>query len=233
MALPLTSRLPLPTHGTVPLELGQLLHAPDAGLREAAWEGLIADHTRLLLSVARSLGGDHDAAMERYSYVLEKLREGDFRRLRAFDIDGRARFSTWLTVAARRLCLDHHRTLYGRSRMVRDVDEAAALRVMRRRLTDSIACEIDTDLLSDSDAPSAEEQAIRAERSAGLQTEIDALPAQDQLLLVLRFQDELSASRISAVLGVPTPFHVYRRLRLVLQELQVRLQARGIRSTDE
>ena len=196
-------------------------------------EGLIADHTRCLLAVARSLGGGHDAAMERYSYVLEKLREGNFRRLRAFEVDGPARFSTWLTVAARRLCLDHHRTLYGRSRAVRNGDDAAALRVMRRRLTDSIACEIDTDLLTDLDTPSAEEQAIRSERLAGLQAELEALPAQDQLLLALRFQDELPASRISAILGLPTPFHVYRRLRLVLQGLQARLVARGFCGSDE
>jgi len=139
-----------------PFELNTLLHGPEPGAREAAWEELIAGYTRLLLGVARSFGGGHDEAMERYSYILEKLREGDFRRLRAFQADGRARFSTWLTVAARRLCLDHHRTRYGRSRPERDPEAAVPLRAIRRRLADSLTTDLDTDLLPDAGAASAD-----------------------------------------------------------------------------
>jgi RNA polymerase sigma factor (sigma-70 family) len=215
-----------------PLELGVLLHAPDPAAREAAWEGLIAGHSRLLLGVARSFGGGHDPAMERYSYILEKLREGEFRRLRAFQADGRARFSTWLTVAARRLCLDHHRTRYGRSRPDRDPEAAAPLRVIRRRLADSLAADLDTDLLPDTGATSADRAAVYAERDASLRAAVAALPASDRLLLTLRFEDDLSAARISGVLGFPTPFHVYRRLTLVLGRLRAALRARGIEGAD-
>ena len=38
--------------GSVPFQLGQLLGAPTADLRAAAWDELIANHTRLLLAVA-------------------------------------------------------------------------------------------------------------------------------------------------------------------------------------
>ena len=108
----------------------------------------------------------HDEAMERYSYILEKLREGDFHRLRAFQADGRARFSTWLTVAARRLCLDHHRTRYGRNRPDRDPEEAEPLRVIRRRLADSLSTEVDTDRLPDAGALPADQSGhpVRARR---------------------------------------------------------------------
>jgi len=217
---------------SAPLELGELLHAPDSAAREAAWEELIAGHTRLLLGVARSFGGGQDEAMERYSYVLEKLREGDFRRLRAFQVDGRARFSTWLTVAARRLCLDHYRTRYGRSRPGREPEEAAPLRAIRRRLADSHSAKLDTDLLPDADTRPADNEAIRAERDAGLRAALEALPARDRLLLTLRFEDDLSAARISGILGFPTPFHVYRRLNGVLGQLRAALQARGIEGVD-
>lgn len=215
-----------------PLELGILLHAPDPAAREAAWEELIAGHTRLLLGVARSFGGGRDEAMERYSYVLEKLREGDFRRLRAFQADGRARFSTWLTVAARRLCLDHHRTRYGRNRPDRDTNAAAPLRAIRRRLADSVSADLDTDLLPDTGAKSADHEAVHAERDEGLRAAVAALPASDRLLLALRFEDDLSAARISGMLGFPTPFHVYRRLNIVLGQLRAALQARGIEGAD-
>jgi RNA polymerase sigma factor (sigma-70 family) len=215
-----------------PMELGVLLHAPDTVAREAAWEQLIAGHTRLLLGVARSFGGGHDEAMERYSYILEKLREGDFRRLRAFQADGSARFSTWLTVASRRLCLDHHRTRYGRSRPERDSSDAAPLRAIRRQLADSLSAEFDTDLLPDAGALPADHAAVRAERDTGLRDALQALPPRDRLLLTLRFEDDLSAARIGGILGFPTPFHVYRRLNAVLGQLRVALQSRGIEGVD-
>jgi RNA polymerase sigma factor (sigma-70 family) len=232
LALP-SLRHPLPIDAAVPLELGQLLHAPDSTIREAAWESLIARHTRLILAAARSLGGAHDVVMGRYAYVLEKLREQDFHRLRAFHVDGGARFSTWLTVTARRLCLDHHRARYGRSRPVRNVDEATALRQVRRQLTDSISVELDTDLVADAMAISADQQAIAAERLAGLTAEIESLSEEDQLLLVLRFHDDLPASRISGMMGFPTQFHVYRRLKQVLGRLRRGLDSRGIENSDD
>ena len=88
------------TASSAAFELNQLLRSSEVSVREAAWERLIAGHTRLLLAVAQSFGGGHDEAMDRYSFVLEKCRESDFRRLRAFDIYGGASFSTWLTIAA-------------------------------------------------------------------------------------------------------------------------------------
>ena len=107
----------------VPLELGRLLAARDASSREAAWEQLIADHSPLLLRLARSLGGDHDAAMDRYACILERLRKHDFCRLRAHAPDPHAKFSTWLVIVARRLCHDRHRERYGRPcRIAGDVD---------------------------------------------------------------------------------------------------------------
>lgn len=171
--------------------------------------------------------------MGRYAYVLEKLREQDFHRLRAFQVDGGARFSTWLTVTARRLCLDDHRARYGRNRPVRNMDEAAAFRQVRRQLADSISAELDTDLVADTGAVPPDKQAITAERLAGLNAEIETLSEDDQLLLVLRFHDDLPASRISAMLGFPTQFHVYRRLQHLFARLRLGLQSRGIDSSGD
>jgi hypothetical protein len=47
----------------------QLLNASDDTVRAAAWDKLIAGHTRLLLSVARSFGAGHDDAMD-FPYSL-------------------------------------------------------------------------------------------------------------------------------------------------------------------
>jgi RNA polymerase sigma factor (sigma-70 family) len=217
--------------GTAPLELSQLLHAPDAERREAAWEELVARHSRLLLHVARSFGGGHDEAMERYTYILDKLYEGDYHRLRAFQADGRARFSTWLTVAARRLCLDHHRSRYGRDRSAQG-SGASTLRSLRRNLIDSLDLGIDTDQMSDAGGPSAESSSISEERDSTLKAELDALPPRDRLLLALRFEDDLSAARIADIAGYPTAFHVYRRLNAVLGRLRAALRSHGIDGVD-
>ena len=215
------------TASTPAFDLNQLLRSSEAGVREAAWERLIARHTRLLVAVARSFGGGHDEAMDRYSYILEKCRESDFRRLSAFDVDGGASFSTWLTVAARRLCVDYDRSRYGRHRAKLASGEPNDRRAVRRRLSIAVGAEADTDLLPDT-ALSAEARAIKADFAARLQTAIATLPARDRLLLALRFEDDLSASSIAGLLGVPTPFHVYRRLNALLRHLRSVLIAVGI-----
>ena len=54
------------------------------------------------------------------------------------------------------------------------------------------------------------------------------LTPRERLLLALRFEDELSASRIASVLELPTPFHVYRYLNAVLSRLRAALVQRGL-----
>ncbi|MEO8193785.1 MAG: sigma-70 family RNA polymerase sigma factor [Gemmatimonadales bacterium] len=218
--------------GTAPLELGQLIRTPDTALREAAWEKLIADHTRLLIAVARSFGGDHDEAMERYSYILEKLRESDFHRLRSFHADGGASFPTWLTVAARHLCLDHHRARFGRHRAEHASDRSTSLRAVRRALSDLTEGDTPTDSIADSASSPTDAAAMRGELDDCLRTALAKLTPRERLLLTLRFEDDLPASRIAAVLGMPTPFHVYRRLNNLLAEMRVTLEARGIDGSD-
>ena len=211
------------------IALDQLLAASDPSTRDAAWDELIAKHTRLLLAVARSFGGGRDEAMERYAYILEKLVESDFRRLRSFNPESGASFPTWLTVATRRLCLDHYRNRYGRRRPTVK-NEVDPLRALRRRIMDSVSSEVDTDSLLDSAIIPGDAKAIIDERDAALRAELVRLAPRDRLLLALRFEDDLSASQISRALGLPTPFNVYRRLNFVLGKLRAALEARGIDS---
>jgi RNA polymerase sigma factor (sigma-70 family) len=215
-----------------PLVLGELLRASDSVEREAAWEELISRHTRLLLAVARSFRGGHDEAMERYAYILGKLRESDFHRLRTFDAAAGASFSTWLAASARRLCLDHHRSLYGRQRPALATDRSESLRILRRSLIDSVGAEIDADLLPDSAVIAADAQAVLMERNALLVSELSKLAPRERLLLALRFQDALSASRVARIVGLPTPFHVYRQLSGILTRLRTALKARGLDGVD-
>ena len=218
--------------GTAPLELSRLLRAADLAHREAAWEELIEHHTRLIMAVARSFGGDHDAVMERYSYILGKLRESEFRRLRTFNFEAGASFSTWLTVTARRLCLDDHRARFGRQRPEHKSDQATSLRAARRALRDLAESELEPDAIADSSGPAVDAAALRGELDRCLQEALSRLTPTERLLLTLRFEDDLPASRIAGIIGLPSPFHVYRRLNNVLSNLRAALESRGIEGSD-
>lgn len=216
----------------LPPELHQLLHGSDASGRDSAWATFVSNRSRLLLYVAHSVAPGHDAAMDAYTYVLEALRQDDYRRLRGYEADGRSTFTTWLVVVARRLCLDFHRRRYGRARGTESAEGAAdEQRVARRRLVDLTASAIDLrTLVNEQDlGPDA---AVRMEQlHEALDTVLHDLSADDRLLIKLRFEDNLPAPEIATLLNRPSPFHVYRQLNSLYAELRQRLLSRGIESS--
>lgn len=217
----------------LPPELSAILSAPNAESREHAWEQFVAIHSRLLLHAARSLGHDYDGAMDRYTFVLERLHDQDFHRLRAYTSDRRAKFTTWLLVVARRLCLDHYRQRYGRAPTGRgEHDPRSRARADRRRLADSVGEVVDSALLHDPDLPGPEVKLESEQRRADLASALAAFGSQDRLLLKLRFEDDLPAREIAGVAGFATPFHVYRRLNALLATLRASLGRRGVDRSD-
>jgi RNA polymerase sigma factor (sigma-70 family) len=163
--------------------------------------------------------------MDGYTYIIEALRSDDYRRLRAYSEDGRGKFTTWLVVVARRLCLDFHRRRYGRAREVGQ--ESRELRAARRRLVDLVTEEIDTTNPLASGSDPAMELHARTQTAAVEET-VRGLPGRDRLLLALRFEEDLPAPEIARIMGYATPFHVYRRLKVVLAELRAALRRRGV-----
>lgn len=219
---------------TLPLELFRRVSATEHSSREAAWDAFVRDYSRLLFHVARSLGGDRDAVMDRYAWVLEQLHQDDCRRLRAYVPDGRTKFSTWLTVVARRLCLDHYRHRYGRARDSADeTNSSLADRRARRSLADLVTRCVDVSELTGTDERAEKpDSAVRAsELHLALEQVLERLEPADRLLLRLRFEDELSIPEIARVTGARNPFVVYRRISLVLRSLRRALQQRGVRSS--
>jgi RNA polymerase sigma factor (sigma-70 family) len=214
----------------LPSALSELLEAADAVARETAWTAFVQTHSRLLLHTARSLHSDHDAVMDAYAYVLEELRRDDFYRLRAYVADSRARFTTWLVVVARRLCLDRVRQQYGRPQDAGA--ESHHAHVVRRRLVDLLAEELDSTDVADLAADNPETQLRADELSRALALAVGGLESRDQLLLKLRFEDDLPAREIAQTMGFATPFHVYRRLNGLLDQLRAALARRGVRGPE-
>lgn len=209
----------------LPPSVAALLTALDPAQWEQSWSAFLREHSNLILHVCRSLGGDRDAVMDRYAHTIEHLAENGGERFRKFTPSAGTKFSTWLVVVVRRLCLDHHRSVYGRPR---GSSPDVTTREARRSLADSVSVELDIDqLVSAVDAP---DLALRQkELTEHLQQALATLPARSRLLLALRFGRGYSAQRIANVMGFPTVFHVYRSINRELGTLRSELQRLGVR----
>jgi RNA polymerase sigma factor (sigma-70 family) len=215
--------------GSPPSHLQVVLGGDEIDVRDAAWRSLIAEHSRLLMYVARSVAAEHDEAMDAYACVLEQLRSDDFRVLRKFASAGTGTFTTWLTVVARRMCVDFYRSRYGRLRALEsNRPSAEARRDARRRLADLMAVGLDVTPLLKNDDADPEEKLRETELLTILQSVMVDLEPSDRLLLKLRFEDGLTAQEIATALEWPTQFHVFRRLNALFGLLRKRLQSRGV-----
>jgi RNA polymerase sigma factor (sigma-70 family) len=212
----------------VPPVLSGILAASSDSAREQAWTSFVRELSPEILRVARSLGGDHDHAMDRYAFALDRLREENCRRLRAYVRPGAGEFRLWLIVVVRRLCLDHYRERYGRARESAHPDLPRESRASRRRLADLVAEKIEPDLLAASPESAPDLALARSERSHALAAALERLPAEDRLLLRLRFAKELTAREIAKLLHLPTVFHVYRRLNAACATLRESLRRHGV-----
>jgi RNA polymerase sigma factor (sigma-70 family) len=209
---------------TPPDELIRLLAAAPGPEQEAAWTSFLVAYSPLLLKVATAFAPGYDGALDRYAYMLDELRRGECRRLRAYCADGRGRFSTWLAVVARRLCLDHYRLRYGRDRGGLRADRRPThSRAVRRGLIDLAGGQDELACVADATLPDPVEQMDARARSASLCDAIASLEPSDQLLLRLRFEQGLAAREIAPLLGLPSQFHVYRRIEAVCAILRSRL----------
>jgi RNA polymerase sigma factor (sigma-70 family) len=214
---------------SVPDEVQRLLGAAPGSEADQAWSGFLAAYSGLLLRAATLHGADYDAVLDRYAYMLDELRRDDCRRIRRFVADGRAGFSSWLTVVARRLCLDHHRSRYGRRRRAAGFESAmmACGFAARRRLADLGSAVEDLDTVEDTGARGMDDALDDQHRRELLARAVALLSPADQILLRLRFEQGLSAREIAPVVGLRTPFHVYRRLQSVCGSLRAGMALAG------
>ena len=210
----------------LPHSLTSLLAARSAADADSAWRAFVAEHSRIVLHVCRSVWRSHDDAMDAYAQVLDHLRADDHRRLHEFAREPRCRVTTWLVVVTRRICLDLYRRRYGRP----SGDGAAEPRRARRRLQDLVAEELDLHEPAAGESDETDAPLRQLELHDALQHALADLPPRDLLVLKLRFVDDLAAQEIARLLGFPSPFHVYRRLNALFAELRSALHRRGVES---
>lgn len=113
-----------PVDGPETTRLLQRLASPEP---QEAWEQFLNDYSRLIHQVIQAFERETDRAGDCFLFVCEKLCEDQFRRLRRFKPGGSARFSTWLRVVVRNLCLDWHRKAFGRQQVFQTIAKLAPL----------------------------------------------------------------------------------------------------------
>jgi RNA polymerase sigma factor (sigma-70 family) len=186
----------------------------------------LAGSSDVLLRVARIMGGDHDAVMDRYAYILDALSRDDYRRLRAYVNDGKSSFDTWLAVVARRLCMDEYRNRYGRVQSASDA--TVARHAARRNLSDLVGNELGLEELIATTDATPDAALEQKEWRSTLDAALAQLETEDRVILRLRFEDDVSVPEIARLLGLGSPFALYRRLNRILTTMRKALVAAGI-----
>jgi RNA polymerase sigma factor (sigma-70 family) len=92
-----------------------------------AWSDFLESYSPLILQVVHQFEHEEDRADECFLFVCEQLSTNRCWRLRRFKLGGPAKFSTWLRVVARNLCLDWRRREIGRPRVLRSVSRLGVL----------------------------------------------------------------------------------------------------------
>jgi RNA polymerase sigma factor (sigma-70 family) len=208
---------------STPDVLVRLLDARDARAEQLAWSAFLDQYSGLILYVARSRSRDHDVIMNAYEFVVDQLRRDDHARLRRYIANGHGKFSTWLMVVVRRLCVDHHRQCYGRQQTGNGDGHA-----QRRLLTDLIGDEVGLEMLAAADVTDA--ALLCEERFGLLRRAIEGLTPSDRVILRMRFEDGMSVPEIARVLGERSAFVLYRRLEHTLTLLRRALESVGVQS---
>lgn len=104
-------------------------------------------------------------------------------------------------------------------------------RALRRIEGEQALADVSVPADAERDALSSESEARARALRAALRDALESLPAEDALILRLRFQDDFSVARIAQALGLEAK-PLYRRIGRVLQALRASLEARGFGSGD-
>ncbi len=88
---------------------------------EEAWKIFLAEYSTTILQVVRHIEHESDFVPDCFQFVCEQLSANSFRRLRKFQPQGPAVFSTWLRAVVRNLCLDWRRKRFGRRRFFNSI----------------------------------------------------------------------------------------------------------------
>jgi RNA polymerase sigma factor (sigma-70 family) len=98
-------------------EIQALLTELRSGAPHSAWTAFLTSYSGLIYGVVHIFAHEQDHIADCFVFACEKLAEKNYRRILSFRPDGKARFTTWLRAVVRNLCLDWHRSQFGRKQL--------------------------------------------------------------------------------------------------------------------
>ena len=108
-------------------KLQEILALLEAGDLDQAWPLFLSEFAPVILQVVRLFAKDEDDTSECFLYACEQLNRRKCKRLRRFDPEGSATFSTWLHAVVYNLCRDWRRKKYPRRTTFRWVSRLPTL----------------------------------------------------------------------------------------------------------
>jgi len=107
--------------------LSQLFDQLGSPESEEAWSRFLEEYGTLIFQTVRHFEQNPDDVADCFQFICEQFVKDSFRRLRRFQPDGPAIFSTWLRAVVRNLCLDWHRKQFGLRRVFRSIERLSPL----------------------------------------------------------------------------------------------------------
>lgn len=107
-------------------KLFKLLHDES----KEGWDFFINQYSSLVLSTISHFVDDYDDKMDIYLFVCQALAANDLRKLKQFKIrkgKTKGKFSTWLVLVVKNLCVDWFRKRDGRKRLFRSIERLTQL----------------------------------------------------------------------------------------------------------
>lgn len=108
-------------------KVAQILEGLQSPRAQEAWKDFLEAYSSLILRVVKMVESDPDRMSDIFVYVCEGLARKRFRRLRRFEQNGPASFSTWIQTVVRNLCMDWFRSKHGRSRQFQTIQKLPQL----------------------------------------------------------------------------------------------------------
>jgi len=94
---------------------------------QAAWEDFLVEYGAIIYQAVRPSAREEEEVADCFVFVCGKLAENGYRRLLRFKPEGVATFVTWLRVVVRNLCFDWHRSVLGRPRPFKFLQQLSAM----------------------------------------------------------------------------------------------------------
>jgi len=98
-----------------------------SGEIDIGWAAFLETFSGVLHHVVSQFEADGITAEDCFEYVCAKLSDDNFRRLKEFNPDDPAKFSTWLTAVTANLCKDWRRSVFGRKRLPESIRQLSEL----------------------------------------------------------------------------------------------------------